>query len=202
MVTSEPEWREPGHDFRSEWITSGLPISVAEEPLIADFTYIGYALESDTPQNVYPWDERPIRAYVLGKHATFFYPNHAHVAWGFDFFPRALAELRKEFPTFEFVSSFKDERGEDEKQKEGPLPIPDGIRNMHHLNATEFDHEIGQARMLVGVGWPTASPSPYRALARGVPFLSPFKVREGGDPANPYDWTDSQHDSLRLEKAP
>lgn len=29
-----------------------------------------------------------------------------------------------------------------------------------------------------------------------------FKVKEGGNPADPYDWTDSQHDSLRLEKPP
>jgi hypothetical protein len=131
-------------------------------------------MEPDAAQiNVIPWNERPYRAYVLGKHVTFFYKDRAHVAWEFDFYKRALEQLRKRWPSFEFVSSFKDERSEEDQKKEGPLPIPEGIRNLSHLNATQFDHELSISRMLVGIGWPTASPSPYRAFARGVPFLSP-----------------------------
>lgn len=127
-----------------------------------------------------PFNERPYRAYVLGKHQTFFYKDRAHVAWEHDFYKRALEHLRKKYPDFEFVGSFKDERSDDEIKEQGPLPIPEGIRNMPHLNASQFDYELCQSRMLVGIGWPTASPSPYRALARGVPFLSPVSGALGG----------------------
>lgn len=121
-----------------------------------------------------PHSERPHRAYVLGKHQTFFYTTHgARVAWPLDFYARARTHMRTIYPDFEFVGSFKDERGEGDIAKEGPLPIPSGIRNLPRLNATAFDHELSQARVLVGIGYPTASPSPYRALAHGVPFLSP-----------------------------
>lgn len=139
-----------------------------------DFSYIGYSLEPQLQDTRFiPFEERPMRAYVLGKHQTFFYEDHAHVAWKRDTYKRALDEIRKDIPDFEFVGAFFDERGDDEKKKEGPLPLPEGIRNIYPLNATAFDDALSSARMLVGIGWPTASPSPYRALARGVPFLSP-----------------------------
>jgi hypothetical protein len=127
-----------------------------------------------------PFNERPYRAYVLGKHQTFFYKGRAWVTWEQDYYLRARNHLRKKYPDFEFVGSFFDERSEQEQKDQGAMPVPAGIRNMPHLNATQFDYELCQSRLLVGIGWPTASPSPYRALARGVPFLSPVSVKSGG----------------------
>ncbi|BEI80322.1 hypothetical protein CcaverHIS002_0108510 [Cutaneotrichosporon cavernicola] len=185
VVTCEPEWRDPDHGPRN-------------------FTYLGYDMEPDAAHiSVIPWEERPYRAYVLGKHITFFHKDRARVAWERDFYKRARDQIRKKFPSFEFVSSFKDERSEEEQKNEGPMTVPDGIRNLARLNPVEFDHDLSTSRLLVGIGWPTSSPSPYRALARGVPFLSPYKAHvDAKDPTDPYEWTDSQHDALRREKPP
>ncbi|KAL1411949.1 hypothetical protein Q8F55_002942 [Vanrija albida] len=182
VVTCEPEWRDKEHNFRN-------------------FTYLGYSIEKD--KDYIPFEDRPMRAYVLGKHQTFFYPR-AHQAWGLDYYKRALDEIRKTIPKFEMVGSFFDERNEEDQKKEGPLPIPEGIRNLPKLGPKEFDHELRQARLLLGIGHPTASPSPYRALARGVPFLSPFKLMmtPPGTEDDPNTWSDSQHDTLRTEQPP
>lgn len=139
-----------------------------------DFSYIGYAIEKD-PDYI-PFEERPMRAYVLGKHQTFFYPR-AHQAWGLDFYKKALDEIRQTIPKFEMVGSFFDERSQEDQKKEGPLPIPEGIINLPKLGPKEFDNELRKARLLFGIGHPTASPSPYRAMARGVPFLSPVSCQ-------------------------
>lgn len=185
VITCEPEWRLPE---ANNW---------------RNFSYIGYAMQDLKHTHHIPFNERPYRAYVLGKHQTFFYEKSgAHVAWHLDMYKRALDEMRKTYPSFEFVGAFFDERGDERKEKEGPIPLPEGIRNIYPLNSTQFDEALTESRMLVGIGWPTASPSPYRALARGVPFISPFKVRDDGIPEDPARWSDSQHDSLRYEVPP
>ncbi|TXT07450.1 hypothetical protein VHUM_03170 [Vanrija humicola] len=140
-----------------------------------------------------------MRVYVLGKHQTFFYRQNA---WKPDFFKKAVDEIRKTIPTFEMVGSFFDERGKEDQVKEGPLPVPEGIRNLPKLGPKEFDNELRKARLLLGIGHPTASPSPYRALARGVPFLSPVSREPPGNEQDFHTWSDSQHDTLRFEKPP
>lgn len=144
--------------------------------LTADFTYIGYDLDDVKHTKFVPFEQRPYRAYVLGKHATFFYKDRAWQAWDINMYKKALAEMRTIYPDFEFVGAFLDERSPDEQKAQGPLPIGEGIKNMYPLNSTAFDDALTSSRMLVGIGWPTASPSPYRALARGVPFLSPVSL--------------------------
>ncbi|BEI80867.1 hypothetical protein CcaverHIS002_0200270 [Cutaneotrichosporon cavernicola] len=59
------------------------------------------------------------------------------------------------------------------------------------MNATRFDEEYGKSRLLLGLGSPPLSPSPYRALARGVPFANPHTMREDGK-----GWAYQQHDSM------
>lgn len=48
-----------------------------------------------------------------------------------------------------------------------------GIVNLGQLGQQDFVRELGQSKILIGMGDPWWSPSPYNALCQGVPFLNP-----------------------------
>jgi len=50
-----------------------------------------------------------------------------------------------------------------------------GVVNLRRLNQTEFMRELSDSKVLIGVGNPWWSSSPY-ALCQGVPFLNPVSV--------------------------
>jgi hypothetical protein len=94
--------------------------------------------------------------------------------WPLDFYARATQELQGEFPDLEFVGAMKDDRGAGDIAKQGVLEVPPGIRVVSPgLTSEEFDEEVGKSKAMLGVGFPLLSPSPWRALARGVPFINP-----------------------------
>lgn len=172
------------------WFKTGTEsLEVKSAPGHADFTFLGYGLmpyPEDT--HVVPWLERPYRVYILAKQAHYFHNGHQHV-YDFDFFPRAAAELAAEFPGFEFVGGFEDNRSPEDVEKWGK--VPDVIRNFGIMNATTFDEEYGKSRLLLGIGSPPLSPSPYRGLSRGVPFANPHTMRKDGE-----GWAYQQHESM------
>jgi len=73
--------------------------------------------------------------------------------------------MSKIWPDFEFVGGFVDDRGKQEIEKQGEMSLPEGVVNLGLLDAERFDKEVSSARVMIGLGWPTMSPSPYRALA-------------------------------------
>lgn len=85
--------------------------------------------------------------------------------WERDYFTRAERDLVKIWPDFEFVGGFVDDRSDKERAAQGEMSVPQGVKNLGLLNAEQFDKETGLARVLIGLGWPTRSPSPYRTLA-------------------------------------
>jgi len=99
----------------------------------------------------------------MGKYAHYFHNGHQQV-YDMDMWERAHNELSKEFPGFEFMGAIEDKRSEEEKQKWGP--IPKVINNVGRLNKTEFLRAFGSSKLMVGLGAPTLSPSPYQALAK------------------------------------
>ncbi|TXT05078.1 hypothetical protein VHUM_03898 [Vanrija humicola] len=116
-----------------------------------------------------PFDQRKHRAYVLAKYTHFFNEGqHEAKDIPHDFFQRATDELRQRWPDFEIVGAITDNRSEQE-QKEKPHVIPSGIRNFGKLGPAELAH----SRLLLGIGLPGLSPSPWRGLTMGLPFLNP-----------------------------
>lgn len=99
----------------------------------------------------------------MGKYAHYFHNGDQQV-FDMDFYERAHNELSKEFPGFEFAGAIQDKRNDEEKEKLGP--ISKVIRNVGKLNRTEFEHEFGQSKLMIGIGAPTLSPSPFQALAK------------------------------------
>lgn len=142
-------------------------------------TYLGYALPDEHPP-VTPWAERPVRAYILSKRIQYFYDYFGPPMIARDQITKAYHELRKEFPTFEFVGVFVDDRTpQDLVDHPEHMEIPEGVTNLApdgRMSPEEWGREVGNSRAMVGIGWPPSSPSPYEALSRGVPFINPVSL--------------------------
>ncbi|BEJ12708.1 hypothetical protein CspHIS471_0211680 [Cutaneotrichosporon sp. HIS471] len=180
---AEPEWKKPtDQGYRN-------------------MTYLGYSLEEDNIE-IIPFHDRPMRAYILSKRVQYFYNVFGQPMIGRDQITRAYHELRKEFPTFEFVGAFIDDRTKEEIETLGPMEVPEGVRNLGKLTSEAWGHEVANSRAMVGIGFPVSSPSPYQALAHGVPFINPHRLNEGHDPNDPYTWYISQHEFLRIHEPP
>ncbi|KLT39212.1 hypothetical protein CC85DRAFT_288771 [Cutaneotrichosporon oleaginosum] len=180
---AEPEWKKPTDQG---W---------------RNMTYLGYAIPDEDPE-IIPFHDRPMRAYILSKRVQYFYDVYGKPMIGRDQITRAYHELRQEFPTFEFVGAFIDDRSKEQHEALGPMEIPEGVRNLGKLGPEAWAHEVSNSRAMVGIGFPVSSPSPYQALARGVPFINPHRINEGHDPNDPYTWFISQHEFLRILSPP
>lgn len=135
----------------------------------------------------------------MGKFAHYFH-NGDQMVYDMDYYQRAHDELSKEFEGFQFVGAIEDSRSQEDKDKWGP--IPSVIKNVGKLNREEFEHAFGQSKLMLGIGAPPLSPSPYQALAKAVPFANPHKLRAGGDGGNDRDWSFVQHESLERVPEP
>lgn len=112
---------------------------------------------------IVPFERRPNRVYILAKTARYFKDSW----FPLDFFERAYKELEPEFPGLEFVGGWKT-AGPDAYDK-----VPKFFKNLGPMTPDAFDEQLKLAKVLVGIGNPKTSPTPYRSLAMGVPFLNP-----------------------------
>ncbi|ORY35906.1 hypothetical protein BCR39DRAFT_512985 [Naematelia encephala] len=161
------------------------------------WTYLPYTITiPSTPPHI-PTNERPPRIWILAKYIRYFYPQ-SNPAWPLDFFARASLDLQAEFPGFEFTAACKDDRNEQEKEDK-PMQLPDGIRVVGvNLKHQEFEREVALSRGMLGIGWPTESPSPHNALSLGVPFLNPYDLNDhpSSKDADRGSWRNSQHHGM------
>jgi hypothetical protein len=94
----------------------------------------------------------------------YFYPAAQTALPDLSFFPRAAAELSKEFPGFEFVTGCGDDRNWEQQEKE-PLALPEGVRNIGKQTKEKFEEKVAKSKAMLGIGWPNISPSPHIALS-------------------------------------
>nr|XP_019010563.1 uncharacterized protein I206_05035 [Kwoniella pini CBS 10737]OCF49344.1 hypothetical protein I206_05035 [Kwoniella pini CBS 10737] len=189
---------------RSELIsTHNLPrgILTRASALLADFTFIPYVVEPATIPPYIPASQRPNQVYILAKFVRYFYPG-AQPAWeDRGIFLRAKEILEKEFPGFEFVVGCRDDRNAGQ-QEEVPMELPPGIRNLGQMDKVEFERQLANSRVMLGIGWPTLSPSPHVALSLGIPFISPFSMHGWSSLDDPETWASSQHHTLKTLTEP
>lgn len=133
------------------------------------------------------------------KEIVYAYDNN--FAWERSYFPNAAQDIRQSSGTaeqtdphnlFQFIGAWQlyqnfgwdpETQGvmEDfEDRVRGVVNLANDVpqtegeeKKQRKLSSAEFVHEVGQSRMMVGVGGPWWSPSPYNALCQGVPFLNP-----------------------------
>lgn len=131
-----------------------------------------YSIEDNcTPLPVLPPEKRENRVYILMKELAY---AHFESAWNTSFYVRAADEL-----DIRFVAGYNN--SPDFKPGGRPPPeggwaeieVPGKVDNLHQLSREQFLQEVGKSKLLLGVGLPKWSPSPYDALCLGVPFLNP-----------------------------
>lgn len=152
-------------------------------------TYLGYSIER-TCMNIpiTPPPERPIQAYVLAKELAYFYGDQ--FAWK----NISFADPPMNVPP-SIVAGLTDD------MKHTALSVPEGVTNLGKLNQTSFYRNLGHSRVLIGIGRPFLSPSPYDALCMGVPFINPIMSWNRQDPEDRGRWQ-TQHDGLKFEDPP
>lgn len=209
IVCAEPYvdgiWNVTVKDDGIAWISTGAQeFHIRNDVEQSTFTYLGYDMYPDHKDiTIVPWEDRPYRVWLMGKYSHYFHNGDQQV-WPVDFFERAYDILKDEFPGFEFVGGFQDERSDEDKEKWGPMP-PTVVHNYGKLSPQEFDDAFSHARLMMGLGAPTLSPSPYRALAYGVPFANPHKLKEDDPNSHNEDdksWGFVQHNSLNRVPEP
>lgn len=112
---------------------------------------------------------------MLMKQLTYVYDDN--FAWNRSYFTLAANELG-----LDFVGGWQinqryggwnpDVRGpmvdiEDRQQR---------VINLGQLNQTDFMQQVGLSKVMIGVGGPWWSPSPYNSLCQGVPFINPVCI--------------------------
>ncbi|EIM87562.1 uncharacterized protein STEHIDRAFT_96739 [Stereum hirsutum FP-91666 SS1] len=176
-------WSQPAHPLGSQWTWQPEPYAI--EGYFPDVTYVGYSVEpSCSKQPFIPHEGR--QAYLLAKHLYYFTDEIAH-GWSSTVWKRVKEETGIEL----IIGS----RGDDDYEQ------PEGLTNLGFMPQERFLNEVAKSRVLIGVGQPYTSPTPYEALCLGVPFINPILQ---WDPENPLDksrW-DSQHVILRYLDPP
>jgi len=131
--------------------------------------------------------------YVMGKYLHYFSGEGS--AWTADFYDEAAQVNGLSFVVGASPSPDADNYPVSEST------LPKSIVNHGIMPPEEFTAMVANSRMLVGVGSPYTSPTPYDALCLGVPFLNAIKQWDHSDPWNRDKW-DIQHGLLKLLDPP
>ncbi|KZT55606.1 glycosyltransferase family 18 protein [Calocera cornea HHB12733] len=170
-------WRgAASHPLGERWV-------ISPEHYQNEQVYIGYSIQDACSKRTYiPFHDRPNQAYILAKFAQYFLPED--FLWTNEAF-----ELASKTVDVNFVVGLRD----------SPAPsadaLPPATRNLGPLDQDHFFDAVAHSKVLVGVGHPFLSPSPWDALCVGVPFIQPTLWSDPGDPHDTSKWI-SQHDPM------
>lgn len=146
-------------------------------------TYLGYSVEPGCLSHPFiprGLRAKPPQAYVHAKDITYF--SAEHHAWKADFYDAAAAETGAHFLVGAFGTA--------------PSDFPKSVENVGLLPLKWFYQSLAESSVLVGVGLPGTSPTPYDALCLGVPYINPILEWDEHDPTNRTAWT-AQHEMLK-----
>jgi hypothetical protein len=178
-------WTGSANPLGNAWTLSPENYPLLSPSTSADNVYMGYSIEEACAQTPYtPFAERPRQAYILAKKLDYF---------GFGY---AWPQIQFDKPTFDvsFLAGIRE-------GSEINNTLPSGINDLGLLNKTAFYCHVSESRILVGLGKPKISPSPYDAFCMGVPFLNPIVEWDRRDPENRTKWV-TQHEALKYQDPP
>ncbi|CAA7262774.1 unnamed protein product [Cyclocybe aegerita] len=180
--------------MKGKWILSANPDNKPQDP--GPIQYIGYSLEDECRQ-IEPLRlaQRAHRAWMLMKQLTYVYDSA--FAWNRSYF--SLAHHSPELSELVFAGGWMIDQHYQWKPEKGILTdIEDpanGVVNFGRLDPKQFLEAVRMSKVMVGMGNPWWSPSPYVALCLGVPFVNPIRNWDRQDPWNKTKWH-TQHPSL------
>ncbi|KAJ6575595.1 hypothetical protein DFH09DRAFT_1311661 [Mycena vulgaris] len=175
-------WDSPDNPLGRKWTLSPEPYRESDGN-----TYLGYSIEPQcAAQQFVPHPQRKRQAYVLAKEARYFNPKDR--TYSPDYFEAAAAAAGVQF--FAGV-----------REQVMPEYFPRNITNVGFMPSHRFYEMLAQSRVLVGVGIPQTSPTPYEALCMGVPFINPIHQWNADDPTDKKQWL-AQHTTLKYLDPP
>ena len=108
------------------------------------------------------------------KQLTYAYDRY--FAWHRSFFPRAAKELDITFTGGWRIDQNYQWNATENGVMEDIEDPENGIINIGRMDPKAFGKELGKSKLLVGLGNPSVSPTPYWGLCLGVPFLNPVST--------------------------
>ncbi|KAJ7754375.1 hypothetical protein DFH07DRAFT_502101 [Mycena maculata] len=171
-------WDSPDNPLGRRWTLSPEDYRGSEGN-----TYLGYSVEPQCSRQPFvPHSHRKEQAYVLAKEARYFAPDvdRAHDP---DSFEAAAAAI-----DIRFLAGVR--------ERVLPEYFPRNITNVGFMSAPQFYATLAESRVLVGVGVPFTSPTPWEALCLGVPFINPIHHWSADAPLDKTHWV-SQHAALK-----
>ncbi|KAJ7598798.1 hypothetical protein C8J56DRAFT_1157886 [Mycena floridula] len=180
-------WAGPSNPLGAGWTLSPEDYARISPSNKEQNVYLGYSIESTCKKiEIPPSAERPLHAYVLAKYPEYFIDEN--YPW---------TDVSFEHSPISGLSVIAGLRGDDKHEKD----IPPGLVNLGSLNQKQFYKELGNSRVLIGIGKPPLSPSPYDALCMGVPFINPILSWNHDEPDDRTKW-ETQHEALKYENPP
>ena len=179
-------WPGSQNPLGSAWTLSPENFALLGSENSVENVYLGYSVENTcTQMPTSPFADRPKQAYILAKRLAYF--GREYLWTGIDL----------ENPPFEisFLAGIKD------LGSEANVTLPKGIKDLGFLDKSTFYRHVSESRVLLGIGQPTLSPSPYDALCMGVPFINPVLSWDKEDPENRTKW-ETQHKVLQYQGPP
>ncbi|WVN87446.1 uncharacterized protein L203_102627 [Cryptococcus depauperatus CBS 7841] len=176
-------WDDPGNVLGADFTLSPSPhnpnhlLSYSIEPVCRQLSSL---LPSDRAH--------PSQAYLLAKQMHYL-DNSSLFSWTLI----ALKGLEETFG-IKVVGGIREDDEETKKEFEKL-----GLKNLGELDQMEFYRQIARSFVLVGVGRPRISPSPWDALCVGVPFINPILTWDEHDPDNRTKWHAQQWRMTDLE---
>jgi len=215
-------WKDEFNCIKSEHNPYGVPIwkiltfhywIQAQGPLGANWTlnpepygmeghdpnvFLGYSIEPFCASHpLIPHFERHERAYIMAKRLQYLVESENR-AWPPEFFTAASAELGIDIV---IGASGDDLVGQSGRALRPEDVLPKGVTNLGKLGLSAFIEELSRSQVLIGVGLPWTSPTPYQALCLGVPFINPIMKWDKAHPEDRYKWS-VQHGILKFWDPP
>lgn len=179
-------WTDVDHPLGALWTVSPEDYSTWNNNG-RNNTYLGYSLEKSCLKTSYvPLEQRPRRVFVLAKFTKYFASHYRYIFRDNLGMKNTFFKDISERLGLSFVGALKKNDGFD---------VPPGISQLPRMAQPAFQATIASSRLLLGIGSPPMSPSPWEALCLGVPFINPVHSWDKRDPENKMKWG-AQHDAL------
>ncbi|KAG8851657.1 hypothetical protein FRB96_009153 [Tulasnella sp. 330] len=143
---------------------------------------------------IYPFFDRPRQAYIFAKYLRLFleepYILRSDSGAVEDRVETDVFSKLSEDANVTFLASMA-------HNVEGLSP-PKGIVQLPRLGRTEFREALANNRVVVGLGNPALSPTPWEALCMGVPFINPVFDWDRDHPEDRTKWNAQQNGVMYL----
>ncbi|KAJ7772876.1 hypothetical protein DFH07DRAFT_991166 [Mycena maculata] len=169
-------WPGPNNPLGPKWVLSPEPYYL-EPGIEINTTYLGYSIEHACALTEFvPVEARVNQAWILAKLLSYI-----------DQSPWTTAD----YDTISRYTGLRYALGarlHDGETASPAWPLPREYANHVPTDKAAFMRRIAQSKVLIGIGNPVVSPTPWDALCLGVPFINPLHTWDAEHPEETTKW--------------